>query len=118
MKIERNTKSKIWKVLDSWPVILLTTYLLMELGSRLSTPLILGIQKLLHTHSPALATSDVWITGRLYLSFIGIWIVFYAFLAINRHDRYIIKMASPRVPGNTIKNGSMSIVGVEQEDTK
>lgn len=110
MEMKQNTKPLIWKILDSWPVILLTAYLLMELSSKLSTPLILGIQKLLQTRSPALAASDVWITGRLYLSFIGIWIVFYAFLAINRHDRYIIKMASPRVPGNTIKNGLLGLL--------
>ncbi len=97
------------KILDKWPVICVLAYLIPQIGMDVGRIILYGVHKLMENAVPAFAASDVWVTGRIYAGFIGVWILLFAIIAVCRKDRYLLKMLSPRVAGNTVKNACIGL---------
>lgn len=53
--------------------------------------------------------SDVWITARLYMSFIGFWIVLPLFFCFTKKNRSFLTEIGPKSPGNT---GKLLLAGI------
>lgn len=51
---------------------------------------------------PGLEANEVWITGSMYLSFIGIWIVTLGFVAAVKYFRPMLGAFGPKASGNNV----------------
>lgn len=102
-----NRKRTIW---NTWPILCLMAFVLMYVGLIAGTLLMRVIHGGLKTANPVLAGSDVWMTGIMYLVFIGIWIFVFGYAAISRKNRYLVKMISPKIEGNTWKNAAIGLL--------
>ena len=88
--LEKIRKYRNWYLV---PLMFIVIFVLIMLGQ------ILGM--LLMNLVP-IKNSDAWETGSMYLSFIGIWIVFLIYLYTNkRYKKYLVEL-TPAKKGNTI----------------
>lgn len=86
------------KIRDTWPVIYIKTIVMIMLGQIAGGILI----NLITWIFPALAGSDVWITGGAYLMFIGIWICVLLIVGISKRERAILRVIWTGPEGNTL----------------
>ncbi len=89
--------NKIKKIL-AFPGLIILSAVLMSVGQVLGE-LITAIQYLI----PSLKESDVWISSKLYLPFLGIWIIFIIMFAVIPKNRPLFGALGNKVKGNTLK---------------
>ena len=84
---------------DILPFPILMTFLLVLLGQTLAELLMLGLKMGLGID---FNSSDAMITGSMYASFIGVWIIFLLAIILPKGNRPILKTIGPGMRGNTI----------------
>ena len=91
-------------IIDTLPFFYVTVFFLIHIlglgtfGSKIKS----GMTFILNAISPSIAESDVWITGRYYFSFIGLWIVLLIVLAVFEKNHSILACVGPAAKGNNL----------------
>lgn len=110
MNEENGKKSIVRMITNNWLFICLIAYVFLRGGLKVGPFLMRQVQSLLGNISPGLVESDAWVTAFVYICFIGVWIVVFAYAAILKDHRYLLKMASPKVEGNTVKTAAFGLL--------
>ncbi len=93
---------------DTLIAIYVQSIVLLLVGQAAGGYLINGLSGVVSFFSSAFPESDLWLTGRIYLLFIGIWAVLLLRIWAVRSDRPILAVVGPKARGN---NGKMLLIG-------
>ncbi len=93
---------------DTLGVLYVQTALLFIFGQLVGDLLIILLEGGISRLSESFAASDAWGMARLYLAFIGIWVVVLLRIRLSKKDRSILAVVGPKARGN---NGKMLLVG-------
>lgn len=110
MNKENDKKNIVEMITNNWLFVCLMAFVFLRGGLKVGPFLMRKVQSMLGNISPALVASDAWRTGFVYICFIGVWIVVFAYLAILKDHRYLLKMASSKVEGNTVKTAAFGLL--------
>lgn len=86
------------KMTDMLPLSYLLTLTLFFVGSTISGLFLYGAQVM-----SALLPSDAYREFLFYFAFIGIWVAYFLFVCIPKHNRPMLKTLSPQAKGNNMK---------------
>lgn len=97
-------KKRKFSLTDNLVWILLTGLVIILAGELLGGVITRnGIAAVLEALIPGASSSVVWRSSRLYMSFIGTWIVALLIMAVNPRNRPMLNALTPKTKGNTLK---------------
>lgn len=97
-------KKRKFSLTDNLVWILLTGLVIILAGELLGGVITRnGIAAVLEALIPGASSSVVWRASRLYMSFIGTWIVALLIMAVNPRNRPMLNALTPKTKGNTLK---------------
>jgi membrane protease YdiL (CAAX protease family) len=97
-------KKRKFSLTDNLVWILLTGLVIILAGELLGGVITRkGIAAVLEALIPGASSSVVWRASRLYMSFIGTWIVALLIMIVNPRNRPMLNALTPKTKGNTLK---------------
>lgn len=88
---------------DNIFVVIIMAVLLINGGVLLGEGIAILAERLVRLVNADVIYSDAWMSGRLYLGFTGIWVLFLATMCLGKTGRKLIGCAFGKVKGNNIK---------------